>query len=175
MQHQATQQLAIDFSSTEAYWGVDRSTKVLFEPGREVLTQDNVTACFVFAVVGGNSLVMVRPGRGWGLPGGHMEPGETAEECARREVSEEAAVDLGELSLVGWWRAKKEFSSAHNEKYPSEAVQLLYLAEVTSVNQFSPEHEVFERAFVPFEKVADYHSNFERFEAVLKYGMSLLA
>lgn len=163
-----------DFSSTETYWGVDRSTRVIFEPGHEVPVQDSVTSCFVFAIVEGNLLVMVRPTRGWGLPGGHLEPGETPEECARREMSEEAAVDLGELSLVGWWRAKKEFSSAHNEKYPNEALQLLYVAEVTSVNQFNPEHEVSERAFVPFEKVADYHSNFERFESVLKYGMSFL-
>ncbi|WP_235736144.1 NUDIX domain-containing protein [Nocardioides alcanivorans] len=30
----------------------------------------------------------------WGLPGGHMEPGETAEFAARRELAEETGVEL---------------------------------------------------------------------------------
>lgn len=36
----------------------------------------------------------------WVFPGGHGEPGETAEECARREFKEESCYDLDELNLV---------------------------------------------------------------------------
>lgn len=35
----------------------------------------------------------------WGIPGGTMEPGETLEETARREVKEETGLDLGEIAL----------------------------------------------------------------------------
>lgn len=37
----------------------------------------------------------------WGLPGGAMEPGETPEETARRELKEETGLDAGALQLLG--------------------------------------------------------------------------
>lgn len=43
------------------------------------------------------------------LVSGYMKPGETAEECARREVEEETGVAVEELQLVGtWWFGKKD-------------------------------------------------------------------
>jgi len=42
---------------------------------------------------------MVRAGRYWGFPKGHVEAGESAEQAALREISEECGVPLGSLSL----------------------------------------------------------------------------
>ena len=37
----------------------------------------------------------------WVLPKGHLEPGEVPEECARREVREEAGVDAEPIAFAG--------------------------------------------------------------------------
>lgn len=42
----------------------------------------------------------------WSLPKGHLEPGETAEEAAIREVAEETGISgeiLGELGTIDFW------------------------------------------------------------------------
>lgn len=43
---------------------------------------------------------MVRAGRYWSLPKGHVEAGESAEEAALREISEECGVPVDSLSVV---------------------------------------------------------------------------
>jgi 8-oxo-dGTP pyrophosphatase MutT (NUDIX family) len=58
-------------------------------------------ACVMIRDAGGRVLLHRRADSGaWDLIGGSMEPGETFEQTARREVHEEIGVTLGELELV---------------------------------------------------------------------------
>ena len=50
----------------------------------------------------------------WAVPGGFMEPGETAEEAARREVREEVGLHLGPMSFVGVFSGQEAF-----HRYPN--------------------------------------------------------
>lgn len=50
------------------------------------------------AIFRGGEVLLIQRGKGaftglWSFPGGHVEPGETAREAARREVMEETGID----------------------------------------------------------------------------------
>jgi len=64
-----------------------------------------VAACVVDEQ--GRMVVLVRgaePGKGkWDLPGGFVDPGETAEEALRREVREEIGLEVAALRYLGSW------------------------------------------------------------------------
>lgn len=67
-------------------------TRPITLPGSTVIVRNDV----------GDVLFQLRTDDGnWGLPGGALEPGETLEDTARREVRKETGVEVGELRLVG--------------------------------------------------------------------------
>jgi 8-oxo-dGTP diphosphatase len=158
-----------DHTFKKIYWGPDQSTEVIFEATDELPPIEQITACIVAALHDNDNLVLSRPERGWGLIGGHIEPGETPEECVCREADEEAAAVLGELQLIGRWATKKRFHSPHNEKYPERGYQLLYLAPVLELKEFTPQLEIFERAVVSFSEIHQYHHRFDDFADVMHY------
>lgn len=49
----------------------------------------------------GRLLLLQRPSGEWDLPGGHLEPGESCEQTARRELLEETGLEVGRLELLG--------------------------------------------------------------------------
>ncbi len=76
-----------------------------------------------------NELLMIRRSDtgDWGVPGGTMEPGETIEETARRELREETNLDADELQLFGIFSGPQFFI-----RYPNGdeifAVPIVYIA-----------------------------------------------
>ncbi len=150
------------------YWGKDKSTKAQFVPSNTIPNYSEITSCMV-CVFDGKKLLLTKPPRGWGLPGGHLEKGEEPEECAKREVYEEAAVKISNLRSVGLWKIEKVFDSDHNKKYPDLAYQILFIADPEKIDKFISSHESLERKFVNIEDVKKYHHNFINFAEILRY------
>lgn len=81
----------------------------------------------------------------WGLPGGHLEPGEEFASAARRELAEETGVVLapGELAL---WR---EFTVDHTRAHGSRDRMQVYVAATTLTDAQIACHEGRRIVFVP--------------------------
>ena len=58
-------------------------------------------AALVFPFYGDKVVLADIVARGWCIPSGHIEPGETPEEAVRREAYEEAGVTLGRVAYLG--------------------------------------------------------------------------
>lgn len=160
--------MKIDNSFPVVFWGKDKSTKSQFYPCEAIPDFSLVTSCMVCAVHE-NKILLAKPPRGWGLPGGRMELGETPEDCARREVYEETSVEVNTLRLIGAWHIEKLFHSKYNDRYPDRAYQLLFLADVKRIDDFVASYESSAREFVEFDKVQDYHHDFDNFAEIMTY------
>lgn len=68
----------------------------------------------------GQILLQKRQSGVWGVPGGFIELGESAEDAGKREIFEETGIEIGKLRLVGVFSGKEFFVKLPNgdEFYP---------------------------------------------------------
>ncbi len=71
-------------------------------------------ASLVFPFSAGSLLLADIPGRGWTIPGGRLEAGETALVAAEREAHEETGAQLVNTTLIGWYRLESLEPSSLN-------------------------------------------------------------
>ncbi|WAH39234.1 NUDIX domain-containing protein [Alicyclobacillus dauci] len=80
----------------------------------------------IFPIMIGGLVWVHHPTRGWEVPGGKLEHGESPEEAARREAFEEAGLTLGKLN----WVAEYQFDTSHHRQSVRKWV---YLADVLDI------------------------------------------
>ncbi|MEV0623044.1 NUDIX hydrolase [Nonomuraea sp. NPDC050404] len=73
-----------------------------------------------------------REGRGWDIPGGHLEPGEDLAEAAARELYEETGFRLPPtaLSIFAWQRIELLEPPPADYRYPALAYMAMFRAVV---------------------------------------------
>lgn len=89
--------------------------------------------------------------RGWDIVGGHLEPGESPEEAARREAYEEAGARLRELHVLGYQCLRLLGPRPASYRYPyPDSYQVFYWAQIEALDEFIPTEEARERTlFAP--------------------------
>ncbi|MGN9786565.1 NUDIX hydrolase [Nonomuraea sp. ZG12] len=92
-----------------------------------------VTSAFAFVLDAADRTLLTRvnrAGRGWEIPGGHLDPGETPVGAAVREVAEETGLLLEPelLSLFAWHRIELLAPPPAGYRYPALTYMLMFQA-----------------------------------------------
>ena len=128
------------------------------------LPHDNVKITSVHAVcVQENKIVLsFIHNRGFKIPGGHIEPGESVEDALHREVFEEAYVK-GTLTYLGCLEVNHEENPKFdaNGKYPLISYQAFYRMDITECLPFLRENESNARIWVERSEVSNVINDHE--------------
>ncbi len=102
-------------------------------------------AALVFAFEENQLVLCNIQGRGWSIPGGRLEQGETPLQAVRREAYEEAGLRLGQLRLLGDYLLTS----------PNGQMRVpVYLARVKQRSAPPPGFEGLETSLCPCEEIA---------------------
>jgi len=98
----------------------DENVSWEFHVSSHLPAADLCTATFCLALQGDDKIVLTKTKRGWEMPGGHMEPGETLEEALFREAHEEGGYTPQQYKLFGYRKitSKKPIPTRAGREYP---------------------------------------------------------
>ena len=107
-----------------------------------------------------NKLLLVNLNhRGWDFPGGHIEVGESSEECFCREAMEEGYVE-GDSEILGYIIVDhcNNVNWSEESKYPKLGYQLFYKMNITKVYLFEGNFESSQRIFISPSNVSQLYN-----------------
>lgn len=125
-----------------------------WEPYRKMEPADIVTSVHGYCFFEGKVVLVHVDGRGFNVPGGHIEGEESPEETLHREAYEEAYIK-GDINYIGAICVDHTENAkfVKNGKYPRIGYQLFYRMDVTECLPFLREHETLTRIWVEPEEV----------------------
>ena len=114
----------------------------------------------------GSKILVTENERGWDIPGGHVEEGETPEEALIREVEEEAGASFSNPKLLAILGSDKE-------EY-EEKVMLIYITSNFKLGKFTTSDDVFNREIIEIDDfLLRYKQNFDFRKVILRAQLLL--
>ncbi|MFD0715670.1 NUDIX domain-containing protein [Paenibacillus sp. GCM10027626] len=140
--------------TTAVDWG-GHHVKLTWLPSTTLPDLKYVTSVHGVCILDGKVLLARVASRGFNLPGGHIEEGETPEETLIRECMEEGYVKCDSISFLGMIRVSHEENPLFdpNGKYPLIGYQLFYRTRVVEYLPYKRENECLARIWVEPEEI----------------------
>ena len=164
-----------DYKFPSEYWD-DSESEVTFTPADALEDTTNLTAVKAY-IIQDDKLLLTKVGRGWDLPGGHVEEGETALDAIVREVKEETGGNISNPVFIGYLSIKKMKVTEQNKNYPDIGINAVYTTNAISFDETFKlsDFEATEKQFISFAEIENYHHNWTPMKsAVLEYAQKIL-
>lgn len=122
---------------------------------------------FAFAFIEDRMLFTRLVKRGWDIPGGHIEPGESPEQAAVCETLEEAGILVEPLELIGVQELEVFGRLPRDGWIKPISAQIFYLCRVVELLPFIPTDEAVEHGFFapadvrPFQTLVNHAALYE--------------
>jgi len=140
----------------------------------ELPDMELISSAYVFAFDENKKLLLADLNRGWDIPGGHMDPGETPEDTARRETREETGVDVGALMLFGCMSITIDAQKPETYKYPHPtSIMPYYFTTEIVLGEFTEDEDSFGRGFFSMEDLKG-QGLVKRMHPIAEHAFSLL-
>lgn len=138
-----------------------------------MLNRKYLTSAHGFCFHNQQLLLVQIPNRGWDIPGGHLEVGESPLDCVNREMLEEGYVK-GNCFPLGYIVVDHTNNCNWNEKrkYPKKGYQAFFLMNVTEELRFAGENESSHRKWIEYHHFKQQFAQWnELYQAILDYAI----
>jgi 8-oxo-dGTP diphosphatase len=109
----------------------------------------------------GKVLVCQIRGRGWSIPGGHLEGDETPEECLRREVREEGCAEIEQAVLAGFLIADHSINTEYTGAYPTKSALAVFAVSLGVLRPYVPSKDAQARELVGLDALPSVHHQWD--------------
>lgn len=146
-------------TSIYIYWG-NGKVKLTWIQDSELPERELITSVHGLCFQKDKPLLVNLNDRDWDIPGGHIEKGETPEDCFKREAYEEGYI-TGSCSLLGYIEVNHTENIEWDSEgpYPKIGYQVFYRMNVQQGYEFMAAYESRERIWIDSVDVKNYNNN----------------